>query len=126
MRELVLIAAMAALSACAGHAAPANSAIVNAAPVNAAPTPALAHGRTLVATYCSRCHAIDRTGASPFSEAPPFRTLSHKYPVDSIAEALSEGISVGHPAMPEFQFSPNDVEDVVGYLQSIQDQPARP
>jgi hypothetical protein len=45
--------------------------------------------------------------------------------VSDLEEALAEGISVGHPAMPEFQFAPDDVSDLVGYLQSIQETPPR-
>src|SRR6266704_357222 len=56
----------------------------------------LTRGHSLVATHCSRCHAIERTGASLHREAPPFRTLGQKYPVDWLAEALGEGLSTGH------------------------------
>ena len=114
MRQFGLIAVIFSLAACASHAAPADT----------ARTASLAHGRELVATHCSSCHAIDRTGDSPAPEAPPFRTLSRNYRVDTLAEALAEGISVGHPAMPEFQFAPDDVNDLIGYLQSIQETPA--
>ncbi|MFT3728120.1 MAG: cytochrome c [Terricaulis sp.] len=82
---------------------------------------AIAHGRELARTNCSTCHAVMETGDSPMPEAPPFRTLSHNYRVDTLAEALAEGISVGHPAMPQFQFAPTDVDDLISYLQSIQD-----
>ena len=57
-------------------------------------------------------------------EAPPFRTLSSKYPVEDIAELLAEGIVSGHPDMPIFVFTPTDVEAIIEYLQSIQDQPS--
>jgi hypothetical protein len=46
--------------------------------------------------------------------------LSRNYRVDALEEALAEGISVGHPAMPQFQFAPADVTALVTYLQSIQ------
>ncbi len=114
MRHLALIAVLLALAACVSH---------ENAP-DATHGASLAHGRALAAANCSSCHAIDRSGDSPAPEAPPFRTLSRNYRVDSLAEALAEGISVGHPAMPEFQFAPDDVSDLVGYLQSIQETPA--
>ena len=57
-------------------------------------------------------------------DAPPFRTLSSKYPVEDLAESLAEGIVSGHPDMPIFVFSPTDVQAIIDYLQSIQDQPA--
>ncbi len=83
-----------------------------------------AKGEVLVRENCSRCHAIGKEGDSPHKDAPPFRTLSSKYPVTDLAESLAEGIVSGHPDMPVFVFEPTDVEAIIEYLQSIQDQPA--
>ena len=83
-------------------------------------------GEALVKENCSRCHAIGKEGTSPHPPAPPFRTLSSKYPVEDLAESLAEGIVSGHPDMPIFVFSPHDVEAIIGYLQSIQEQPSPP
>jgi cytochrome c len=79
-------------------------------------------GAALLAKNCARCHAIGRAGASPHPEAPLFRTLSHKYPIEGLAEALAEGLSVGHPDMPEFVFEANEVRAILDYLQSIQER----
>lgn len=79
-----------------------------------------AHGRALAEAHCGACHATGRVGDSPAPEAPPFRTLSRNYRVDMLQEALAEGISVGHPAMPQFQFAPTDVDALIAYLQSVQ------
>ena len=80
-------------------------------------------GESLLTTNCARCHAVDRTGASPHPAAPPFRTLSHKYKVEGLAEALAEGIWTGPPDMPEFHsFEPEEVGAIIDYLQSIQEQ----
>jgi hypothetical protein len=51
-----------------------------------------------------------------------FRTLSRKYKIEGLAEALAEGLSTGHPDMPEFVFAPEDVGAIIDYLQSIQQQ----
>ena len=83
-----------------------------------------AKGEVLVRENCSRCHAIGTEGDSPHPDAPPFRTLSSKYPVEDLAESLAEGIVSGHPDMPIFVFSPHDVAAIIEFLQSIQDQPA--
>jgi mono/diheme cytochrome c family protein len=80
----------------------------------------LARGHTLVATHCSRCHAIERAGSSPHRQAPPFRTLGQRYPIESLQEALAEGLSTGHPDMPEFVFEPSEINAILAYLQSIQ------
>jgi mono/diheme cytochrome c family protein len=69
---------------------------------------------------CSRCHAIGTEGDSPHPEAPSFRTLSSKYPVEDLAESLAEGIVSGHPDMPIFVFDPRDVAAIIQYLRSIQ------
>src|SRR5262245_50053710 len=77
-------------------------------------------GHALLEANCSRCHAIERTGNSPHREAPPFRNLSRRYPVDWLQEALAEGLSTGHPDMPEFVFEVPEVDAILAYLQSIQ------
>ena len=77
-------------------------------------------GRRLASIHCSRCHAIDKTGESPLSIAPPFRTLHERYPVDSLQEALAEGIVTGHPDMPEFRFKASEVGDFLAFLKSLE------
>ena len=81
-------------------------------------------GELLLRKNCSRCHAIGTTGDSLHPEAPPFRTLSSRYPIDDLSESLAEGIVSGHPDMPIFVFSPADVEAIIDYLKSIQEKPA--
>ena len=78
-------------------------------------------GEALLTARCSRCHATGRTGASAHSDAPPFRTLSSRYPVEGLGEALAEGLSVGHPDMPEFVFAPDQIAAILAYLKSIQE-----
>ncbi len=82
-------------------------------------------GKAILAEKCARCHAIGHTGASPLKEAPPFRMVARKYPVDQLAEALAEGISTGHPAMPEFTFQPREVAAILAYLRTLGRPPAR-
>src|SRR3954451_9204760 len=85
-----------------------------------------ARGHSLLAKNCARCHAIDRTGSSTHHEAPAFRTLAQRYPIDSLAEALAEGFVTGHPDMPEFVFEIRDVDAILAYLRSIQDSTPLP
>ena len=77
-------------------------------------------GEMLLTRDCARCHAIGRTGESPQKDAPAFRTLGKRYPVESLEEALGEGIMSGHPDMPEFKFDADDVGAIIAYLKSIQ------
>jgi cytochrome c len=82
----------------------------------------LRRGEAILARDCARCHATTRTGESPHPQAPLFRTLSQRYPIESLEEALGEGIISGHPDMPEFRFSGDDVGAIIAYLKSIQDR----
>ncbi len=77
-------------------------------------------GRELAETLCARCHAVGRTGESPHAEAPALRTISERYPVFYLEEALAEGIVVGHDAMPEIALPVEDVASLVDYLETIQ------
>jgi mono/diheme cytochrome c family protein len=88
----------------------------------AAETAAQKRGESLLTKDCARCHAVGRAGTSRHPQAPPFRTLGMKYPVESLEEALAEGIISGHPDMPEFQFSGEDVGAIIAYLKSIQER----
>lgn len=83
-------------------------------------SPAAQRGRVFVQTNCANCHAVGRTGDSPLSIAPPFRTLHTRYPVESLQEALAEGIVTGHPSMPEFSLAPDQVMAVIAYLKSLE------
>jgi mono/diheme cytochrome c family protein len=78
-------------------------------------------GEALVTRNCSRCHAIGSVGESRHPQAPLFRTLAKRYPIEFLEEALGEGIISGHPDMPEFRFSGMDVGAIVIYLKSIQE-----
>jgi len=81
---------------------------------------ALKRGEALLAKECSRCHATARTGESRHPQAPLFRTLAKRYPIESLEEALGEGLISGHPDMPEFKFEGDDVAAIIAYLKSIQ------
>lgn len=75
---------------------------------------------TFALTNCARCHSIDRVTQSPLKIAPPFRSLHNRYPVETLAEALAEGINTGHPTMPEFQLEPDQIHDLLSYMKSLE------
>lgn len=80
-------------------------------------------GRAYAQRHCATCHAIRRTGSSPYDRAPPFRTLHERYDVEGLAEALAEGIVVGHTGarqMPQFVLSPAEIDDLLAYLKSLE------
>lgn len=77
-------------------------------------------GLTFVTTNCAMCHATGKFGDSPLPIAPPFRTLHERYPIDSLQEALAEGIITGHPSMPVFVLEVDQVDDVLAYLKTLE------
>ena len=83
-------------------------------------SPAERRGNHFAATNCGRCHSIDRVSPSPLKIAPPFRTLHERYPVETLAEALAEGIVTGHPTMPEFRLDPDQINDLLAYLKTLE------
>ena len=91
-----------------------------------APNPASAdaqsvrRGKAFARANCSQCHSIDRTGRSRRADAPPFRTLHNRYPVETLEDALGEGLSTGHPKMPEFRLDPDEVGDFINFLKSLE------
>ena len=94
---------------------------IAASAANAQDTAALKRGEALLAKDCARCHATARTGESRHPQAPLFRALAKRYPIESLEEALGEGIISGHPDMPEFRFEADDVGAIIAYLKSIQE-----
>lgn len=81
----------------------------------------VARGAALVRSRCVACHAVGPVGISPLAIAPPFRELSRRYPVSSLQESFAEGLVTAHPEMPEFTFEPQQVRDLIAYLESLED-----
>lgn len=77
-------------------------------------------GRALLEAHCASCHAVGPVGDSPHPDAVAFRDLHLIYPVEHLQEALGEGIMVGHPDMPEFVLSRDQVTDVLAWLKSLE------
>lgn len=79
----------------------------------------VAKGRTFAESYCAGCHAVGLTGDSPHAEAPPFRIVAAKYPLEDLEEALAEGIVTGHPDMPAIELDPPNIEVLIEYLYTL-------
>lgn len=87
----------------------------------ATPDPAAhAEGRAIAETFCASCHAIGWEDESRHADAPPFRELSHNYPIAALRQPLLDGLIVPHPEMPVFRFQPEEVDALIGYLEHIQ------
>jgi mono/diheme cytochrome c family protein len=84
----------------------------------------LAAGGDLAQRLCARCHAIAGAGPGPAADAPAFSGLARKWPIDHLAEAFAEGIVTRHSdavRMPEFTLSPEQIDDLLAYLESVQE-----
>ena len=88
-------------------------------PVQASEDGDVSEGQKIAQKLCARCHAIGQHGQSPHKDAPRFSEIVSKWPVDSLAESLAEGIVVGHKAMPEFQLDPDPLGHLLAYLSSL-------
>lgn len=118
MRAIIAAMGLAA-AACAQAPGP----VAPPSPVES-PRPAgsISAGLRMSELVCAQCHAIGQSGESPVAEAPAFRRLAERYPVTLLEEAFAEGLLTGHPAMPEFRFSESEIEDLLAYIQSIQER----
>jgi cytochrome c len=86
---------------------------------NAQTSPTVQRGLNFAMANCARCHAIDKISPSPLALAPRFRDLHLRYPVESLAKALGEGVVTGHQNMPEFRLDPGQVGDFITFLKSL-------
>ena len=94
--------------------------VVSATAPASADEQSVRRGKAIAVTKCSYCHSIERAGRSPRTAAPPFRTLHKQYPVETLEDALAEGMSTGHPRMPEFRLDPDQVGDFISFLKSLE------
>jgi cytochrome c len=104
---------------------------VLASAANAAERPQ-SPGKRIAQAYCSGCHAIGRSGASPLADAPPMRELGRRGDLmDLLSEGMittpgvqEEGERRRHPRMPAAPLDEAQLSDLLAYLRSIQTGPA--
>ena len=89
-------------------------------PIEAVDLASAARGKALVESRCAACHSVGPTGDSPVAAAPPLRHLGTRYPVTDLQEAFAEGITNGHPEMPQITLESDQVADLIAYLQDVQ------
>lgn len=122
-RSLILICgALAALSACALPAGPADGEVEargwQGATLDADPAQ-VAAGREIAERECAQCHAIDRTGASANPAAPPLRNVLAVNDADRLAYRFIEAMRVGHDEMPLFDFDVQAADALIAYIATI-------
>ncbi len=80
----------------------------------------LADGHEIAQTQCGSCHAVGSVDLSPREDAPPLREISRRYQLPVLEEELMQGIKLGHPSMPTFQFSPRGTDALLAYMRQLQ------
>lgn len=76
-------------------------------------------GGQIAREKCGGCHAVAAAGDSPMTAAPPFRDMGVAYPISDLQEAMAEGLVTAHPAMPAFTFEPDQIADLIAYMESV-------
>lgn len=89
------------------------------APAHASEVDSALRGKGLVEEKCARCHSVGVSDESSHKDAPPFRVLATRWPLEHLEEALAEGIVTGHPDMPAFVFEPDDIDAILEYLHTL-------
>lgn len=90
------------------------------APMSTAEAASVQRGRDFALANCAMCHSIDRYTLSPLPIAPPFRDLHLRYRVETLEEALAEGIVTGHLNMPEFRLASDQIGDFIAFLKTLE------
>lgn len=93
--------------------------VIGTAQESSAPEESVQRGKALVVQNCSACHAVGLTGDSPHPTAPPFRRLSERFPIDALEETFIDSIDTGHPGMPVFEASQQQINDIIDYIASV-------
>lgn len=80
---------------------------------------AIKRGLELSQLLCMRCHSISGISMGPNKKAPPFSRLVEKLTLEGVADQLLEGLPLGHEPMPKWEFSEQQAEDLLLYIEYI-------
>ena len=85
----------------------------------------IARGLFIAQEKCGVCHATGAKDDSPHRASPPLRELHVDFPIQMLVEAAQTGVLSGHDEMPMFEFSRDDVEALLAFIDSLKpDGPA--
>jgi len=73
-------------------------------------------GQSLLKKRCGRCHAVSADSKSPIGAAPNLWDKLRSYPSERLDFELAEGMGSRHPAMPQIQFTSEEIAAVQSYL----------
>jgi mono/diheme cytochrome c family protein len=86
---------------------------------DAANMDSIKRGLELAQLLCMKCHAISGPGPGREEKSPPFSTLVDRLTIEGIADQLLEGFPLGHDPMPRWEFSEQQAEDLLLYIEFI-------
>lgn len=79
----------------------------------------IAKGKRLAEANCAVCHAIAETGPSKLAAAIPFRDMALDFDQSELEDALNEGVPTEHPAMPDWQMTPDQAAALAAFIISL-------
>jgi mono/diheme cytochrome c family protein len=89
-----------------------------AAPASAQGTGNVAAGLTSAQRLCAECHSVRPGQASPNTGAPGFERIANTSGMT--AAALRVALQTPHRTMPNVMLRPDELDDVVAYILSLQ------
>lgn len=90
------------------------------APAIAADSESRFRGRRIAEANCAICHAIAQVDESENADAPPFRSLARLRPLAPLRREMAGELFLRHAVMPDFEPTPEQVDDIVDFIESIQ------
>lgn len=82
-------------------------------------TASVERGGRIAREQCGGCHAVGPADVGAMAAAPRFRDMGVAYPISDLQEAMAEGLVTAHPAMPAFTFEPDQIADLIAYMESV-------
>lgn len=73
-------------------------------------------GQALLKKRCGRCHAVTAVSKSPIGAAPNLWDKLRSYSAERLEVELAEGMGSRHPAMPQIQFTSEEIDALRSYL----------
>jgi mono/diheme cytochrome c family protein len=78
-----------------------------------------ARGKAILQEKCGRCHAVEGDRESPLTAAPPMRDIYVRFAPRELEQELLQGMVSKHKAMPQIEFSHEDVAAIMAYLYAL-------
>ncbi len=78
-------------------------------------------GKRIAEANCAECHAIARSDAGANPRAPAFRDLGKLRSLETLRQEMLGGLFLRHAVMPDFEPDAAQADDIVTYMESIQE-----